>query len=280
MRVFLTFGDGSAEYLAAGRRVAREAARLNIFHEIIVYNFKKLRKDHPDYWNKNEGFFFKNKRGAGYWAWKSFIIKETLKKLSEDDVLFYADAGCEIDARFMNSLAEIDPDDSDMTLFELPSHTNEAWTNAITLWTNAITLKTLGAERQVCEANQFVATVVVLKNNSSTRSLVNDWEHFCSACDHAFIIDRTDSETAIFKEHRHDQSILSILARKSSLQGDIKIRVVPYTFINTDGTGLRARRNRTGYSTAVQSTYIYKKFRRLQLFTRRVLHYGLSFIRR
>ena len=79
MLVFLTFGDGSYHFRAAGRRIAREAAELDIFSKIIVYDFNKLIIDHNDFWKENQEFILGNRRGAGYWIWKAFIIQEVLK---------------------------------------------------------------------------------------------------------------------------------------------------------------------------------------------------------
>ena len=35
----------------------------------------------------------KEKRGAGYWVWKPWIIRRALEKIRNDDVLLYSDAG-------------------------------------------------------------------------------------------------------------------------------------------------------------------------------------------
>ena len=35
-------------------------------------------------------------KGIGYWLWKPFIILETMKNISEGDVIVYSDSGIEI----------------------------------------------------------------------------------------------------------------------------------------------------------------------------------------
>ena len=32
-------------------------------------------------------------RGAGYWIWKSYIIRKTLEEINDGDILIYADGG-------------------------------------------------------------------------------------------------------------------------------------------------------------------------------------------
>jgi hypothetical protein len=127
--IFLTFGDGSYSFRCAAKRIALEALKLSIFDKAIFYNFKKLQNEHPNFWKKNRDFILNNRRGAGYWIWKSFIVQEILKKLEEGDLLFYCDAGCEIDKTLIQTIDQVLPKNCDITLFEIKDHTNEAWTN-------------------------------------------------------------------------------------------------------------------------------------------------------
>ena len=101
--------------------------KLSIFDKTIVYNFKKLENEHPNFWKKNRDFILNNKRGAGYQIWKSFIVQEVLKKLGEGDLLFYCDTGCEIDKRLIHKINQVLPTNCDITLFEIKAHTNPAY---------------------------------------------------------------------------------------------------------------------------------------------------------
>ena len=49
-----------------------------------------------EFWKKNGDFIEKNKRGYGYWLWKSYIIKKTMDMMKDGDILLYLDSGCEI----------------------------------------------------------------------------------------------------------------------------------------------------------------------------------------
>lgn len=77
--VFITYGNST--YEKSKQRIIKEAQNLNLFNQIIAYgpdNLSNEIKLSP---------LFQYKKGGGYWIWKSYIIKETLKKWMK--VIFY-----------------------------------------------------------------------------------------------------------------------------------------------------------------------------------------------
>jgi hypothetical protein len=264
MTTFVTFGDGSRDFRAAGRRIARQAARTKIFDTISRYDYARLKSDHPDYWRQHRDFILGHRRGGGYWIWKSFIIHTVLSGMKEDDVLLYSDAGCEIDNRLMEGFSKIHPGDCDMTLFELEGHSNEAWTHALTL-------KALGVNEDIGKLDQLVGTVLLIKNTSSSRSLVQEWMRLCHSFGYALVIDLKGDRRSVLREHRHDQSILSLLARQRVMSGACRINIQSINFIDWDGGGLLACRNKGGYSLAEQSSFMFKYIRKLDILLRKFL---------
>src|SRR5687768_7868990 len=66
-------------------------------------------------------------KGRGYWLWKPFIILETMKDLSEGDIVIYSDSGIE----FIDSpdpLIKICSEKEDILLFANGNFTNSLWT--------------------------------------------------------------------------------------------------------------------------------------------------------
>lgn len=84
--IFLSYATG--EFLEARDQLCNSALKVG-FDEARACSFENLDKE----------FCLDNKdilsqpRGAGYWLWKPQIILQELKKLKEDDVLVYSDAG-------------------------------------------------------------------------------------------------------------------------------------------------------------------------------------------
>ena len=80
-KVFLTFGGPTVNYHNAVKRISKEAQDLKFFDEIISLTDLDLKKD-TVFWKQHGKFLENNKRGYGYWLWKSYLIKKTLEKLN------------------------------------------------------------------------------------------------------------------------------------------------------------------------------------------------------
>lgn len=85
-KIFVAYGDKNCHYSL--KRIGKQAKKLNIFDEIILYTPDDL----PDSFKKTP--LMQYSYGGGYWAWKPFIINETLKKIDDGDIVCYVDAGC------------------------------------------------------------------------------------------------------------------------------------------------------------------------------------------
>ena len=57
----------------------------------------------PEFWNNHSEFILANKRGYGYWLWKPYLIMKTLEQMNDNDILVYADCGCEIESNKKNN---------------------------------------------------------------------------------------------------------------------------------------------------------------------------------
>ena len=60
---------------------------------LLWFSHYYLKKD-SEFWVKHGNFIENNKRGYGYWLWKSYIVKKQLELMKEGDILLYADSGC------------------------------------------------------------------------------------------------------------------------------------------------------------------------------------------
>ena len=68
--IFISYADGNMSYSL--KRIGRQARRLGIFDEIILYTPEML----PDYIRNSA--LMQYPRGGGYWSWKPAILTETL----------------------------------------------------------------------------------------------------------------------------------------------------------------------------------------------------------
>jgi len=152
--------------------------------------------------------------GAGFWAWKPFFILETLAQLKEDDVLFYCDAGSLFlqDPTPLTEICQRHP--QGLVLFDARPLTNRAFTKRDCF------------VRLGCDAPEFwdstkvIATLLVVRKGAASLAFLAEWLHHCQ--DRAAITDDPSTsglrELKGYRQHRWDQSILSVLAAKHQLE--------------------------------------------------------------
>lgn len=58
------------------------------FDQFHFYTAKHLRG--TDFWRQNEAIL-QQKRGAGFWLWKPYIILQTMQSVAEGDIIMYCD---------------------------------------------------------------------------------------------------------------------------------------------------------------------------------------------
>jgi hypothetical protein len=104
-KTFISFGGPTKNYHNSLARISEEAKQTNFFDYIHGFTEKDLKND-ITFWEKHGNFIESNRRGYGYWLWKSYLIKRQLDKLNEGDILIYADAGCQVNCGGNSRLSE------------------------------------------------------------------------------------------------------------------------------------------------------------------------------
>lgn len=149
-------------------------------------------------------------RGLGHWSWKPHVINAALNSpvnfldLRDGSILIYADAGVE----FINNVSHIiSKMDADIWLF------GNSWQHLH--WCKMDAIKAVCPEVALDMFNkQCQASVVFFRVSEWSRAFVKEWLDFCVQ---PHLID--DSPSVLpnreeFREHRHDQAILTCLAYK------------------------------------------------------------------
>tara|TARA_B100000579_G_C22684950_1_gene782162 strand:- start:30 stop:815 length:786 start_codon:yes stop_codon:yes gene_type:complete len=230
MKAFITFGAGEQNYINAGKRLVKQAKSTGYFDKTILYTDKDLKND-KHFWNQHSEFISKNKRGYGYWIWKSYIIKKTMATMKDGDILMYLDSGCEIGGsrqilipKFFNYVKK------DKIIGSLTS-TEKEWCKMDLLFHFDM------QESKLINTAQRAAGAILFYICEETKFIVDLW--YNTACNYHMIDDSPSVHPNLdcFKEHRHDQSIFSILTKKYNLYSDKNLKYCIYY-----------SRNRTGYS--------------------------------
>lgn len=225
---FISFGAGLPNILNALARIIAQAKSLLLFDKIYGFTDKDLRED-TVFWKKHGEFIMKNKRGFGYWLWKPYLIKKVWDEMNEGDILMYCDSGNEIDIHKRNLIKHLfDVVKNDHLLGSYPAeHMKKRipYLNEIK-WTKNDLLKYMNMDKNenVLYTNQRQANTLLFYKCDKTTKLVEEWYNIASTNYH--FIDDTPSVSnndKSFEQHRHDQSIFSLLTKKYDLFSNITL---------------------------------------------------------
>lgn len=197
---------GTEPYEDSRQRLNASATKERGITKIISHTFLHTIKG-TRFYRKNQEIF-DEPRGAGYWLWKPYIIMDALETAKEGDIVVYSDCGVEIIAS-LQPLITICEKETDILLFQ-----NQVYTNA--QWTKRDCFIGLHADYpRFWNTYQVDAAFCLFKNIALTRSFVWRWLRACQ--DVRLLTDMPNVMGKLnlpaFIEHRHDQSILSILAQ-------------------------------------------------------------------
>jgi hypothetical protein len=172
--------------------------------------------------NFDEAFYETNKHileapcrngGRGYWLFKPYFCAQALKLAKDGDFVIYSDSG-------IYFMKPIDPlirimDNStgrnrDIFLFG-NSHKHLHWCKMY-----AIVSMLNGQSKQIDNQEQAQASVIIFRAGAFTRQFVDEWLYWAQQ---PGMIDDSDTSRLAqnnteFREHRHDQSLLTNLAIK------------------------------------------------------------------
>ena len=180
------------------------------FTDIISYGQSDLGAEFVE----DFGNILDHPRGYGYWSWKSFIIKKTLNICDDGDMILYLDSSNLIleSLDFLFEKCFLD----EIVLFENRDGNphNEAWTNKP--WTKRDCYTLMNCDNSdYWDGKQVNATYQLYKKSPFTLKFI---EEYYNASRNINIISDVSNITlenfSEFIDHRHDQSILSILAIK------------------------------------------------------------------
>lgn len=213
---FVTFGD-SVKYGGTLKRIAEEAKNTKAFESINVFTEKTLDRD---FLITHAPFIAKHSRGFGYWIWKPQVIQQVMQAIPMQDFIVYADAGCsfkwtsEAKSRFYEYIELVRGHQCNMLTFRLPKELREcSWTKMDTM------AYVTQADEDIMNSPQIMATAIIMQKTPFTQEFIKEWIAVCTADKYHYVTDAPSvlPNHPMFREHRHDQSCFSLLAKKYKL---------------------------------------------------------------
>lgn len=210
---FVCYSD--QKFLEEQKLLANEVSSYNEFDSVTCYTSKWLATTEFYSCHKN---LLDEPRGAGWCAWKPYVIKTKMAEIPESDVVVYLDSADTMKpgiTDFLKSVLET----QDCLLLG-GSEKNSSWTKRDTF----IAMKC--DEPKFWEARQLEAGFQSWKKCKTSEDNLQLYLEWC--CNRNVVTDEVffQENFSDYKDHRYDQSILTNLAIKFDLPIDYSFSLI------------------------------------------------------
>lgn len=231
-KCFLSFADSRMAY--ARQRIEKQAEKMNLFDEIRVWDESNLDEEFKQKW---KDVLRTDVRGFGYWVWKPYIILKTLESMPEGGILLYLDVGCHLNPlarkRLLKYFATAYKDNLGVKAFPV-----NIWNVTKSLeksWTKGDVFDHFSCResKKITDSFQIEPGHIFIYKCKNTIDLVKEW--YRTYEENFTLIDDTPSQShnfSSFREHRHDQSIFSILFKLNGGSPLPQGGTIPYILTN------------------------------------------------
>jgi len=211
-RILISFAAGEKWYRS--QAFLNESAKQHKLSGVISYTDTGRSWDFP----KKYANILAETRGYGFWQWKPLIILDAMSKVDYGDYILYVDSGNSIISNldFIFDACERE----DIILFDNRDGNYNRDTHKNKEWTKRDCFVLMGCDNEkYYNAVQVDASYQVYRKTDKTLQFLEEYKMFCS--NDNIISDLpniTKPNLPEFIDHRHDQSILSLLAAKHNIR--------------------------------------------------------------
>lgn len=221
-KYFCTFADSRMG--KSLKRVKSQVKESGYFDEIYINNEEDLDNDFKELFKDK---LVKGSRGYGYWAWKPQIVLQTLKNMEEGNLLLYMDAGCHFNKNGLERLnyyfKRVKSSKNGLLVFQEATESDNK--NLIVnysikekIYTKSDLFNYFGVrdDKNFYDTGQIAATAFFIKKCKESEKIIKSWLMIFE--NNFSLADNTESVSPNFDgfiEHRHDQSIFSIICKKT-----------------------------------------------------------------
>jgi hypothetical protein len=163
-----------------------------------------------------------SERGSGFYAWKPFIIQKKLEETPEGDIVFYCDVGRTFPYKLLSGSLQFFLDwmkvheQSVMPGIKIP------WGGPMSMWTKRDAFVSMSMDTPSVHATAPIqASFSIWINGLDSKEIVAEWMNL--SAQRQLISDDPSvmglPELSGYKEHRHDQSLLSLVCLKHGTEG-------------------------------------------------------------
>jgi hypothetical protein len=206
MLYFLVYNDNTHNYYLS--KLLESVEIYGKEFQIIIFDKKDIDSD---FMNKNK-LILNCSRGGGYWLWKPYIINETLKKINDNDIIFYLDSKYYFINNFTNLYSEYMKNNNILVWKNKPNELVYYMKN----WCKMDVIVKYNMFNNVFNENaeDCWGGAIIIRKTTETIKYMHEWLEMCSIYENITDSVSTIKNNNLFIEHRHDQSLLSIILHK------------------------------------------------------------------
>ena len=208
---FITFA--TPDHMSFAEANVKSALEVGGFDTAKIYTMNDI----DDYFKAKNSHILNQPIGSGYWIWKPYIILKKLLEIEEGDILCYNDSKY-LWLKNIRDFEAIVLTGKNIGLYKnKPNggiHLEKEWTKF-----DALALMNIKHENNfrnnVINTNQVWAGFILLRKTFNPIRFIGEWLTYVQ--DQRAVTDSPSifgPENASFRDHRHDQSILSLLCKK------------------------------------------------------------------
>lgn len=211
MRLFITFASPSHMYYA--QQLCESALSKGGFDHAKIYTIHDI----DSCFVKRNNHILNNRKGAGYWLWKPYIIMKAMNEnCNNGDVLVY----CDSMYKFSEDVSDFVDQHINKSNIQVAISTNKPNepTYLESNWTKGDNYLIMNCSFSPT-SKQAWAGFLCFKKSTSSVEFVGSWLGYSQ--DERLITDSVSlykPNHENFKENRHDQSVLSLLSNRYGLE--------------------------------------------------------------
>lgn len=225
----ISFAGPGLQWRATSQRFFREARKAGLFREIKIYRKQDLNGLQEPISQQGIRLTENFSKGYGYWIWKPAVVVDYLSRAPEDvDFVLFCDVGCSFG----------DPGKFEESYLQVLSGLNSKGPTLVqsmrqeSTWTRKAVIdlyEEYGIANET-ETGQFISGVHFWANDDLSLQIAKEWKDLCESNPAQLLLDPDPiyEELPAFEGHRHDQSLLSLIAKTHSIR-PIKEEWIPWT---------------------------------------------------
>ena len=205
---FITYA--TERYLFDALRLKRSALAIGGFDTAEIFKPDCLDLD----FQRRNAAVLAEPRGAGLYLWKPYLIDRFLNspQVAFGDVVCYCDSLFLFRGSCREFLGPLLNASGPIALFKNKPNERECLEQS---YTKKLAFTLMGATPGMWDTSQVWAGFLAFKKTEASLKFVAEWLRNCQLPE--ILTDKVNDEHATFIDHRHDQSVLSLTAKKAGI---------------------------------------------------------------